>query len=431
MAKDDDTFRQERPKIQPEEIGQDSTRPAITPDDVMAVRKQAGLDVPDEFKDPVERAQRPVPEAENVQFRPRDGVQVGGNIPPAMRQALEQRIAEVESGNVSDVPTQQMSDADSAYAAAQAREHQKEATRPQQSTAGVETSMSPKMQPQLPPTPTVGHVTTNDPALNELLQGLQTQIYEPVSLPSKGHFYNPEDADLPKNGMLHLRPMTGQDESILTTVRFMRHGRGIEMIFRNCLRENQVNTEKLLSVDRTYLLIYLRAISFGNLYDVRVTCPDCSHSFDNEIDLNLPLKYCADDFTTESLTMTLPESGYKFHYRLMTGEDEQKISEHREKVAKAGSNTIDDTAIFRCSLLIEWIGNDKTTITDKTAIRTLLLQLPARDTNFLRNHVGETPFGPETEVKMLCPSCFHEFEMELPYDVNFFFPQEKESSMLV
>jgi len=438
MAKDDDTFRQERPKIKPEEIGARPQEDVVTPDAVMAIRKQAGLDVPDEFKDSVYMSRRPVPEAQNVQFKPKDGIQVAGRMPPAMKEMLEQRIAEVESGTV----TQQFPESTSTYAThtdeqtafeqARAREIQREAAKIQarQQQHHQEPGRA-RMEPQLPPTHSLGVVTTNDPALNELLQGLQTQIYEPVTLPSRGNFYSPDATGVPSNGILHLRPMTGQDESILTTVRFMRYGRGIEMIFKNCLSESHINTEKLLSVDRTYLLIYLRAISFGNLYDVRVTCPDCSHHFDQEVDLNLPLKYCPDDFNTESLTKTLPESGYKFHFRLMTGEDEQKVIEHRDKVARGNANTIDDTALFRCSLLIEWIGNEKTTITDKAAIRTLLLQLPARDTNFLRNNVGDTPFGPETKIGITCPSCFHEFEVEMPYDANFFFPQEKESSVLV
>src|SRR5690606_17492699 len=74
--------------------------------------------------------------------------------------------------------------------------------------------------------------------------------WEEFEFPSKGRFYT----DIPP--VVHIRPMTGEEEQILATPRFVKKGKAIDMIFDRCIRE-KINTEDLLSVDRTHLLIYL------------------------------------------------------------------------------------------------------------------------------------------------------------------------------
>jgi hypothetical protein len=270
----DDTFRQERKKthIDPSEIEQKRDTVADPSDDaaeqktenvasldaVLKMQKQAGVDVP--VEDPEKLAVST--EAGVVQPRPMDGIKVSGQMPPAMQQALQRRLQEVEFQE-----------------------------------DGGQVQHRGEQPVQLPPhqrtdnTMRAGQIQTNDPSLNALLGMVHTQNYETVTLPSMGRFYF-DGIDTPTTGEVNIRPMTGREESILSTARFMRQGRGIEMIFQNCLLEKNINTEKLLSVDRTFLLIYLRGISYGNIYEAKVKCPECGHTFDNDIDLNLPIDYC-------------------------------------------------------------------------------------------------------------------------------------------
>jgi hypothetical protein len=44
--------------------------------------------------------------------------------------------------------------------------------------------------------------------------------------------------------------MTGEEEQILSTPRWVKKGKAIDMIFRRCIKE-PINTDELLSVDRT------------------------------------------------------------------------------------------------------------------------------------------------------------------------------------
>jgi len=249
-----------------------------------------------------------------------------------------------------------------------------------------------------------------------------TAIYEPIQLPSKGKFYNGEDG--PTDGIIHIRPMTGEEEQILATPRFVKQGKAINMIFNRCIQGQAYNSERFLTQDRTYLLIYLRGISYTPEYDVEVKCPETDKQFATIIDLNaLYVDYCPVDFTYDSLKGKLPTSGFNFTYRLSKGADEQRVSDYRERRIKMfdTAGQPDDTLLYRTALLIEEIEE----ISDKEEIKMLLKKLPINDVAYLRTVVNEPPFGVDTTVQIVSPFTMSEFEVELPLESNFFFPRAR------
>lgn len=261
--------------------------------------------------------------------------------------------------------------------------------------------------------------------LRELLENLRGKnaVYEEVQLPSKGRFYNGEDG--PTNGIVAIRPMTGEEEQILATPRFVRKGQAINMIFEKCLREN-IRAENLLTTDRTYLLIYLRGISYGTNYDVEIKCPECEKKFSTSVDLSgLYVEPCPNDYGP-ALQDILPNSKLPFAYRHSTGRDEQEITEHRDRRIKAfGDTSADDTLHYRTALLLDHIDG----ITGKTELQLLLKNLPIADVNYIRGLINEPPFGVDTNVEIVCPSCLQEFNMDLPLESNFFFPKRKKGKL--
>jgi hypothetical protein len=265
---------------------------------------------------------------------------------------------------------------------------------------------------------------TGSGKLEELIAGIGARgsmIYEKVELPSKGKFYDGENG--PSDGIIHLRPMTGEEEEILATPRFVKKGQAINMIFNRCMQENFDSTN-FLTQDRTYMLIYLRGISYTPEYDVEVRDPETDQTFATTINLNdLFVDYCEDNFGTENLTDVLPVTGYNFRYRLAVGKDEQDIQDHRERRAKNFdlSGQADDTLLYRTAHLIEEIEG----LTDKREIQTLLKKLPIQDVAYLRTVVNEPPFGVDTKVNITNPYSLRDFEIELPLESNFFFPRAK------
>ena len=265
---------------------------------------------------------------------------------------------------------------------------------------------------------------TGSGRLEELIAGIGTKgglVYEAVQLPSKGKFYDGESG--PDNGVVHLRPMTGEEEEILATPRFVKKGQAINMIFNRCMREN-FDSANFLTQDRTYMLIYLRGISYTPDYDVEIRDPESDQTFATTINLSeLYVDYCPENFGVENLEDVLPVTGYKFRYRLAVGKDEQEIQQYRDRRAKNFdlSGQADDTLLFRTAHLVEEIEG----LSDKNEIQTLLKKLPIQDVAYLRTVVNEPPFGVDTKISITNPYTTRDFEVELPLESNFFFPRAK------
>jgi hypothetical protein len=259
--------------------------------------------------------------------------------------------------------------------------------------------------------------------LKEILEVIKSNnnVYEEIQLPSKGKFYDGESG--PSNGRLSIKPMTGEEEQILATPRFVKKGQAINMIFQKCLKEGtQYRPENLLTVDRTFLLIYLRGISYSPNYDVEIKCSECETKFSTTINLNsLYVESCPDNYGP-ILQDVLPSTKLPFRYRLSTGKDEQEITEHKDRRVKAfGDAAADDTITFRTACLLEEIDG----IVNKNELQILLKNLPIGDVAHIRNCVNEPPFGVDTNIDIVCPSCYSEFEIDLPLEASFFFPRRK------
>ena len=180
-----------------------------------------------------------------------------------------------------------------------------------------------------------------------------------------------------------------------------------------------------LPIYRTHLLIYLRGISYTPDYDVEIKCPECSTKFQTVIDLNtLEVEECPRTFGPDSLEGVLPQSGFKYRYRLSTGRDEQQISNYRDKrIQDFGDQSEDDTLLYRTAMLLEEIEGVRLL----REIQFLLKKLPIADVAALRNEINQPPFGVKTEIPILCPACSEEFKIDLPLETSFFFPRKKEN----
>ena len=260
---------------------------------------------------------------------------------------------------------------------------------------------------------------TGSAKLEELLNRAKesSHVYEKITLPSLGKFYNGEDG--PTDGVLHIRPMTGDEEAILATPRFVKRGDAMNLIFDKVIKEG-FHSEKFLAADRTYLMIWLRGISYSPEYRVELNCPFTDKKFEYAIDLNLDVETCPDNFDVSSLTGILPTTGYSFTYRLARGLDELAIKAHREKKAKFDNTSkADDSLLFTTAMLIEDIEG----LSNKNELEILLSKLPVSDGNYLRNLVNFPPFGVDTKITVTSPFTLEDFEVELPFDSNFFFPR--------
>lgn len=261
--------------------------------------------------------------------------------------------------------------------------------------------------------------------LRDVLQKIKqtSLIYEEITLPSLGRFYDGTNG--PLDGVLHVRPMIGEDQQIMTSPRLSKNPYSmINMLLSRCTKETQYKPENLLSVDRYYLMIYLRGISESTKYNVEIKCPSTEKRFEYSIDLaTLNKNLCPDDFGP-TLEDVLPTTKLRFKYRLSTGRDDQLVEEHKEWKLRNFGEESDDTITYRLALLVEEIEG----ITSKKEIETILKNLVTGDLNYLRNKINDPPFGIETKIPVVSPYSLEEFEVDMPIDANFFFPRQRKEN---
>jgi len=372
--------------------------PQDNPMDILEKNAQIRAAAQGNKDDVVNRGERYVPPTAMPNANP---VQMQGNIPPELSDMLNQRPAEPMEYE-STVP--QSSSARDAV-----REMRRSGKSPDRRRDALKANQAIN-----------GTLKTS-----EELKGLIERIkpfafnYDRLYLPSKGTFYDGENG--PKSGLVHIRPMSGKEEEILATPRWAKSGRALNMIIEACMQESfDVNT--FLTVDRTYLIIFLRGISYGPDYEVEIKCPECSSRFSYVINLNndLEVEECPDNFGPEKMEDVLPTTGLRFGYRLSTGYDDDDIQKYRERNAKFfGDRKNDDSLTERIAQLTDFIDS----ITNKREIKVLLEQLPVSDVNYIRNVVNDPPFGVDTKVQIICPMCYEEYSLDLPMETNFFFPR--------
>lgn len=400
MADENEVFRPERQKVnlkdQIDEVTNVSENEGLMSENTQegdplhdvkkvqqAIASQSGREIPSNFNN-----------QENTPF------QIGGNIPPAFKEALSNsgQAPHVEKGTVKQKPV------------------------PEEEFNEDDFFKTPATKAARKTIPTPDSRVNLRAQGSDALEGLLDQLasrhqWETFQFPSKAKFYE----GIPPE--VHVRPMTGEEEQILATPRFVKKGTAIDKIFQRCIRES-INTRDMLSQDRNHLLIYLRGISYTPEYDVDIKCPSCDTRFSTTIDLNiLTIEECPDDFGPESLAGYLPASGFYYKYKLSTGQDEQSISAYRDKkIQMWGDSSEDDTLLYRTVMLLEQIEG----VSNKKELMVLLKRLPIVDVAHLRNEITEPPFGVDTEVEIICPSCAEEFKIELPMETDFFFPRKKE-----
>lgn len=359
-------------------------------------------------------AENPVPE---FQLKSTPDLKVEGAMPAKLRAAWEeaQRAKREEAELVKKLPAikedcEDCEDCDDNACAVQSPKQVKN-SKPN----------NPKPKPNNPkPKPMQQEQYVINTRLKDLTDRLirKSSVYTEIHLPSKGKFY--DGADGPEDGILHIRPMTGEEELVLTNNKLVKQGKSVDVVFQRCLQEN-FKTDKFLSVDRMYLLIWLRGLSYDSEFEAEIKCPNCREKFNHAIDLDLDVNECPDDFNSD-LSGVLPESGFKFEYKLSRGIDENLAEEHRKKHLKMhGDSGLDDTMHYSTAVLISDIEG----ITNTQDIVSLLKRLPIQDMAYLRGVIHDIPFGVETKIELSCPKCWSEFEIELPIDANFFFPRYK------
>ena len=159
-----------------------------------------------------------------------------------------------------------------------------------------------------------------------------------MDLPSKGELY-PESHPLHGVDTLEIRHMTAKEEDILTSEALIKKGVALDRLLDSLIVEKKVKAADLLIGDKNAVLIAARITGFGPEYNVSVGCPACSATQDTDVDLSEIETKVTDGLPEDVVRLengnyeiTFPQyEGLAVEVRLLSGRDEHRIMQQREK----------------------------------------------------------------------------------------------------
>jgi hypothetical protein len=242
---------------------------------------------------------------------------------------------------------------------------------------------------------------------------------EVIELPSRGWYY-PEGHPL-SSGKLEIYYMTAKHEDILTSRNLIQRGVVIDKLMEALIADKSVKYDDLLLGDKNGLIIASRILGYGKDYTVAVTCPVCGASSKHEINLeNINEKSV--EFTNTAkgkneFTWLAPFSKKTVTFRLLTHKDEKSINAELEGMRKAGVQ-ITQEVTTRMRRSITAVDGD----TDPQLIREFVDNMFAKDSMAFREYARTINPDIDLTFDFECAACGHNERMEVPIDVNFFWP---------
>jgi len=230
--------------------------------------------------------------------------------------------------------------------------------------------------------------------IDDILKELPTDTAVEVDLPSECRVYKLEDPGAP----ITIRPMTFEDEKALVSAGKAQDP--VNLILQRCT--TNINIPDLLSMDKLYLIMKLREISYGDDYNTLLVCSHCKAENPTTVKLShLNVNPVPDDFV-DPVTVMLPTIKKEAKVRLPRVRDEKMMQDTQA--------ALDQMWRF----VVEIDGH-----TDKSIIASVVDRLPLKDIRTILNAV-KTDFGVDTKIKFECNSCGGVTVVDLPIDSNFF-----------
>lgn len=267
--------------------------------------------------------------------------------------------------------------------------------------------------------------------------------WESMTLPSQGLYYG----NSCPGGVVQVRPMGIFAEKILSTLRLAKTGQALDMVYKHCVKFPDPNFDPLdlLAGDGTFILFYLRGITFGNLYEFTVTCTDddCGKQMIKTFDLNqlqATIHTPTPGFEKEPFELELPYASqlfkvpFKVKVRMIRRSDMNHMAATRrasklieptnvqvDKLTKRfkeanAMDSLNDTVEKNLNtVIVEVMGSQ-----DRFKIQQFVEKMHSTDTSFIREHLDKVSPGIDTTITVKCAECNNEMKIMLPITESFF-----------
>ena len=252
---------------------------------------------------------------------------------------------------------------------------------------------------------------------------------EIIELPSKGLVY-PKDNPL-STGKIEMKYMTAKEEDILTTSSYIKDGSVLDRLFQSLIVSNgegqPIKYVDLVIGDKNAIMIAARVLGYGKEYSVEVQDPFSENLQKEVIDLT---QFENKEYTGEAQTelhknefeFTLPTSGRKVTFMVMTESKERKVKHQVEEIKKANRKLKDETSRDMTTRLKNLILSVDGETDQKTINHFVDNELFAVDSRALREYIGNVAPDIDLTWEFISEETGERRDMLLPMEVTFFWP---------
>ena len=243
-----------------------------------------------------------------------------------------------------------------------------------------------------------------------------------VELPSRGVFY-PETHPLHDTEVVEIKHMTAKEEDILTSEALLKNGLALNRLLQSVIVNKSIDPESLLIGDKNAVLMAVRQTGFGNVYTTSVNCPACGAL--NERDFSLQEKEIKESVLGDNVTLMEngnfmledTQYGLQIELKLLRGKDETRITKTMQRLKKLKKDTGSVTTMLQ-NIIVSI--ND---LREPSAIRQVVDAMPVALSRKIRNVYEEAMPNINMYADFECDSCSHVDRLEVPINLNFFWPE--------
>jgi hypothetical protein len=239
-----------------------------------------------------------------------------------------------------------------------------------------------------------------------------------IELPSQGKYYPSGQKTI------KVKYLTAEDENILTSPDLIKNGKVLDVLLNHAVIDKTLRPEDMLTGDKNAVLLALRSTGYGDDYEVKMSCPECSEQYKTSVKLSTlkykPMQGEADQ--NGEFSAQLPKMKMIVKFRLLTGKDENYLTKKVESIKKIKKNTGESSLLTeRYILQIMEINGNR----DKIYISNAISNMPISDSYFLREYIGLIEPGVDMDYEFECTNCGHVYEDIVPITAKLFWPNAK------
>lgn len=232
-----------------------------------------------------------------------------------------------------------------------------------------------------------------DRKLNELFANAP-EISMAVEPPSRGKFYKNYKG-------ITVTPLLFEDEQRILLARSSDID-PVDEIITKCV--HGVDVKDLLSMDKVYLLLKIKEVSYGPEYKFSVVCPACKTSSDITINVSehININYVPEELE-DPREITLPVLKAKVKVRFPRNYEAHYMANWEDSY----------TNTYRFVLSI----NDDS---DPVFISEALKRMHIRDRKVILSEITKSDIGVDPKFQFNCVHCNHDTVMGVPFTASFF-----------